>query len=466
MYLSVDKADPPREVVTGYRPSNLRSSAKLRFVLYAVTAITDLCALALGMFFVAGLSQGLHAADLWLPLAFTVPIYVICGLFAGAYSHEALVALHVSWSRAFKGFALTLLLGMLVVGAIEQSVPMPPRAAWAGMALALVLVLAGRSAINIVVHRVLARPIISRVYVVDGTDLRDAPPGYTLLDCGSTDLAPSCNDPVMLARIAAILSHTDQIVVSCPPERRERWSVVLKGLGRDGGILVPEFGNLGMQYSSLAPGYPVVLVSKGPLSLRNRVMKRALDLAITVPILITLAIPMAIVALLIRLDSPGPVIFRQKRIGQHNHMFEIFKFRSMRVESCDGEGARSTGRDDDRITTIGRFIRKTSIDEIPQLINVLLGDMSLVGPRPHAVQSRAQELLFWEIDNRYFLRHAIKPGITGLAQVQGYRGATERKEDLTHRLRADLAYSTQWSIWLDLAILLRTLRVLVHQNAY
>ena len=167
-----------------------------------------------------------------------------------------------------------------------------------------------------------------------------------------------------------------------------------------------------------------------------------------------------------QLDSTGPVLFRQQRIGRRNHLFHIYKFRSMRAESSDGDGTRSTTRDDDRITRVGSIIRKTSIDELPQLFNVLLGDMSLVGPRPHALGSRAQNMLFWEIDSRYFIRHAVKPGITGIAQVRGYRGATHKREDLTFRLQADLEYQSQWSVWLDLVLMLRTVRVLFHKNAY
>lgn len=138
----------------------------------------------------------------------------------------------------------------------------------------------------------------------------------------------------------------------------------------------------------------------------------------------------------------------------------------MREEHSDFGGNRSTARDDDRITTIGRFIRKTSIDELPQLFNVLKGDMSVVGPRPHAVHSMAQDKLFWEVDPRYWHRHACKPGITGLAQVRGHRGATEHEKDLRDRLAADLEYLSQWSIWLDLVILVRTFGVVMHRNAF
>ncbi|HZH06134.1 MAG TPA: sugar transferase [Lautropia sp.] len=166
------------------------------------------------------------------------------------------------------------------------------------------------------------------------------------------------------------------------------------------------------------------------------------------------------------MDSPGPVFFRQQRMGRGNRLFSILKFRSMRSDLCDANGTRSTGRDDDRVTRVGRLIRSTSIDELPQLLNVLKGDMSLVGPRPHALGSLAGTQLFWEVDQRYWHRHACKPGITGLAQVRGFRGATNESVDLANRLHADLEYLNGWSIWRDVSILVRTFRVLVHQNAF
>ena len=135
-------------------------------------------------------------------------------------------------------------------------------------------------------------------------------------------------------------------------------------------------------------------------------------------------------------------------------------------DELDQDGAQSTSRDDDRITRIGAFIRRTSIDELPQLINALKGDMSIVGPRPHALGSRANSKLFWEVDSRYWKRHSLKPGLTGLAQVRGHRGATEQKKDLTDRLQSDLECISSWSLRHDIAIVFQTLLVLRHENAY
>ena len=191
-----------------------------------------------------------------------------------------------------------------------------------------------------------------------------------------------------------------------------------------------------------------------------------LDLIVASIVVLFLAPLLTVVALAIKFDSPGPIVFRQIRVGQGNRQFRIYKFRSMFTESGDLRGDRSASLDDDRITRVGRFIRKTSIDELPQLFNVLRGEMSLVGPRPHALGSLAGNDLFWQASKQYWLRHALKPGITGLAQIRGFRGATQKIDDLEQRVRCDLEYLTNWSIGLDLMILVKTLRVVVHKNAY
>jgi lipopolysaccharide/colanic/teichoic acid biosynthesis glycosyltransferase len=175
---------------------------------------------------------------------------------------------------------------------------------------------------------------------------------------------------------------------------------------------------------------------------------------------------MTLVAIAIKLDSDGPIFFVQQRVGQGNKLFRVFKFRSMRTDRSDQAGSQSASRTDDRITRVGRFIRATSIDELPQLINILIGDMSFVGPRPHALGSLAGDSLFWEVDARYHHRHVCKPGLTGLAQVRGFRGATGRREDLIDRLHSDLEYVYDWTIWRDLQILFATVKVVVHRNAY
>jgi putative colanic acid biosynthesis UDP-glucose lipid carrier transferase len=172
---------------------------------------------------------------------------------------------------------------------------------------------------------------------------------------------------------------------------------------------------------------------------------------------------MLLTAILIKLESPGSVFFRQERTGWDGKNFKIWKFRSMKMNHELNGVIKQATRDDPRMTRIGRFIRRTSIDELPQLFNVLAGQMSLVGPRPHALQHNQ------EYSNQivaYLARHRIKPGITGLAQIRGYRGETKELEQMQNRVKYDLEYINNWSLWLDLTILVRTLFALKSENAY
>ncbi|HEY3394033.1 MAG TPA: sugar transferase, partial [Lacipirellulaceae bacterium] len=173
--------------------------------------------------------------------------------------------------------------------------------------------------------------------------------------------------------------------------------------------------------------------------------------------------PMLVIALVIKLTSAGAVFFRQRRYGLDGREILVWKFRTMTC--CDnGHDVRQATRDDERVTAAGRFLRRTSLDELPQLFNVVEGSMSLVGPRPHA---NAHNELYRSLIEGYMLRHKVKPGITGLAQVSGYRGETETLEKMEQRIACDHRYIREWSFWMDLKILARTLQVVLTQsNAY
>lgn len=197
-------------------------------------------------------------------------------------------------------------------------------------------------------------------------------------------------------------------------------------------------------------------VAKDPL-------KRAMDILVAGGALLFFAPLLALIAVLIKLESPGPVLFRQSRGGLNGQAFTIFKFRSMR---CQENGAKvvQAQRDDDRITTVGRIIRKTSIDELPQLLNVLKGDMSIVGPRPHAV---AHDEHYGALIPNYHLRFRTRPGLTGLAQIKGLRGGTSEVEAMAARVDADNAYIERWTLSGDIKILLMTVpHLLMAENAY
>ncbi len=210
-------------------------------------------------------------------------------------------------------------------------------------------------------------------------------------------------------------------------------------------------GNIGTTFT--------VELQRAPLSHAERSFKRAFDIVASLAILVLLSPLMLLTALMIKLDSPGPVLFRQKRNGFNNGVFSIYKFRSMRVQE-DGPKIRQATRDDPRVTRLGRWLRRTSIDELPQLFNVLSGDMSLVGPRPHALAHNTE---YQTVVSNYAFRHHMKPGITGWAQVNGLRGETQTVELMAKRVEFDLWYINHWSLWLDLRIILKTILMTARQ---
>ena len=197
----------------------------------------------------------------------------------------------------------------------------------------------------------------------------------------------------------------------------------------------------------------------------NNFFKRLFDVTAASLLLAAAAVPMLLCALLIRTSSPGPILFRQLRTGAHGHQFEVLKFRTM-THDPDRPFSQAS-RHDPRVTGIGHLLRRSSLDEMPQLINVIRGDMSLVGPRPHAPETKVEGMSFENALQLYQIRHRVKPGITGLAQIRGLRGATPVLKNLEQRLASDLEYIQSWSVWLDLSILVQTIpAVLMQTNAW
>lgn len=210
-------------------------------------------------------------------------------------------------------------------------------------------------------------------------------------------------------------------------------------------------------------GIPVLTLSETPLTGVHLLAKTLEDMILSMLILILISPVLLAVAIAVKLDSPGPVFFRQNRAGWNGKTFRIWKFRSMYVHQPETGKLKQAEKGDPRITRVGAFIRKTSLDELPQVFNVLMGDMSLVGPRPHALQH--DEEYSRRIDD-YFARHNIKPGITGLAQVRGLRGETADIDQMAQRIEADIEYINNWSVWLDLTILVRTTTAFTGKQAY
>jgi Undecaprenyl-phosphate glucose phosphotransferase len=212
---------------------------------------------------------------------------------------------------------------------------------------------------------------------------------------------------------------------------------------------------------------PLIDIFDKPIADWGTIGKWLFDKTVGLLALLLLAPLMALVAIAIKIDSKGPVLFRQKRYGFNSELIEVFKFRSMYTDMSDANATRLVTREDPRVTRVGRFIRKTSIDELPQLFNVMIGNLSLVGPRPHAVQAKADDRLYHDVVDGYFARHKVKPGITGWAQVCGWRGETDTAEKIQKRVEHDLYYIENWSVFFDLYILLRTpFSLLETRNAY
>ncbi len=407
-----------------------------------------------------------HGRSSWYTvLVVAAPIYFGTAFNSGAYTTSSLRTPGKGMSAALRSLLFTFGALFLISYFLRVEQRLSRLLLIATMVMSTTLLVLIRQIVAQYVKTWVKGAIFSELFVRDQTAI-DCPPGMVLVDAEQHGLAPDLRDPMMMDKFASLIRDVDRVVIACRPGDRRRWAMMLKGADVGGEVLANDFDAVGAFGIGDAGGHLTLVVSTGQLSLQQRIIKRSLDLALSVPALLAIAPVMIMVAVAIKLDSRGPVFFRQRRVGRANAFFEILKFRSMHVAQSDSDGAVSTQRDDARITRVGRFIRRTSVDELPQLLNVVFGSMSLVGPRPHALGSLAGEHLFWDVDERYWHRHALKPGITGLAQVRGFRGATHHRDDLTRRLQADLEYVANWSIWRDISILASTTKVVVHHNTY
>jgi Undecaprenyl-phosphate glucose phosphotransferase len=265
--------------------------------------------------------------------------------------------------------------------------------------------------------------------------------------------------------------RVDLIIVALPWSGERRIQAILRKLRAlpvdirlAPDIIGFEINHAGFSHTG---GVPLLTVCKRPLADWHSVIKIIEDRVLASALLVFLAPLFLLVALLIKLDSPGPVLFRQKRYGFNNHPIGVYKFRTMYHHLRDERAERLATKDDPRITRLGGFLRKTSIDELPQLINVLKGEMSIIGPRPHAMSAKAADRLYEEVVAEYAARHRVKPGITGWAQVKGWRGETDTYEKIQKRVEHDLYYIENWSFAFDMKILILTFFALLKaDNAY
>jgi Undecaprenyl-phosphate glucose phosphotransferase len=434
--------------------------------------------------FAVRIGEEFHRAG--LVVAVLAPFMLYDKRFGPAASHGRMVELVRSHALRFSVFAgVVLLLGGLIHA--RDAVPYAWLAVW--LSASLLLTSLGRVVVAQYLRHLQRRGRLSELIAVVGDGpvadrlvqaLRQARPASIEL-LGVFDDA-AAEPPEGTLESAASLTHLielgkhrriDWILLALPPTAEQRiLSVVqrLKALSVPIG-LCPQHVGLSVPCHAIdyvADSLPVSLLADHPIKRWNLVAKRSEDFLIGVVVTALLAPVLACIALAIKLDSPGPVIFRQRRHAFNNREFDIYKFRTMSWNpDAATERLVQTARGDQRVTRVGRLLRSTSLDELPQLFNVLKGDMSLVGPRPHALSMRTENRLGSEITQAYAHRHRVKPGITGWSQINGSRGATDTVAQLRRRVKLDLFYIRHWSLLLDLRILLLTSReVFRTTNAY
>ena len=447
-------------------PAFTHNRRDLRIAFYFGLLAADLLcifgAFGLGSLVKHGDLQG-HA---WLRLSLaSTPLFILSAMHNGAYSLEALRSATVGVRRAIGALISSFAILFVVSYFLKAGQDISRLGVGVGLVTAIPAVLVVRNYLATWIRRRFGDDLISTVLITDESFVATKS-GAVVIDALKAGLKPEPRNVIMVQRLVQLLSGADRVIVACRREACAGWAAMLKSANVCGEILADEVQSVGAVGVGRFEERTTLVVSPGPLSVQQRIVKRAFDLAVAVPTLIFVAPVLLAIALAIKLDSRGPILFRQERVGFGNRLFHIYKFRSMEMSASDALGTHSTSRNDARTTRVGRFIRSTSLDELPQLFNVITGSMSLIGPRPHAIGSHAGPLLFWDVDDRYGHRHLLKPGITGLAQIRGFRGTTHEVDDLAKRLQSDLEYMAGWSVWRDVMILLKTFGVLAHPNAY
>lgn len=413
---------------------------------------------------VVELVDGYQMAALRNPLSYTSRIILAC---CGSFALLSLLGFMMKISEAFSriwfvgwlaaGLGLIILLRFILARLFRR---------WARngtMERRALIVGGGKTAESLI--RSLERQPFNDIRICGIFDDRDdsrSPPivaGYPKL--GTVD------ELIEFARIARI----DMLIVSLPLTAELRLLSMLKQLW-----VLPVDIRLSAHSNQLhfrprsysfIGAVPMLDIFDKPINDWDSVAKRAFDIVFSVlGIIVTSPIMMA-TAIAIKLESKGPILFRQRRHGFNNEFIEVLKFRSMYTEQCDPSARNAVTKDDPRVTRVGKFIRKTSIDELPQFFNALRGDLSLVGPRPHAITAQSHNRLYNEVVDGYFARHRVKPGVTGWAQINGWRGEIDSDVKIKTRTEFDLYYIENWSLLLDLKILLLTpIKLMNTENAY
>jgi len=462
----------------------IRSLCSIRDIVHRVV---DAALILASLVLVAKATAGLLTDHHWMAGGVIVIFYSLTAEAVGTYRNWRGVSGEREIVSVFSAWVLAWLLALAFGFAVGYSNPFTASALWLWFFTVPVLIISSRLLTHRVMQSLRARGMNTRNYAIVGVNKLgfqlaeniEASPELGLKFLGFYDDRPSERLPDIPEKMGHSLGNFDELVehararrvdmiyVTLPMRAESRIRDILERLSDTTAsvYIVPDFFVFELLHSrwTNVNGLPVVSIFENPFYGIDGLVKRALDFVVANLLLLLLALPMAIIALGIKLTSRGPVFFRQRRYGLDGREILVWKFRSMKV--CeDGDHVPQATKNDPRVTRLGAILRKTSLDELPQLFNVIQGNMSLIGPRPHP--SSHNELYRKQIGG-YMLRHKVKPGITGLAQVNGWRGETDTIEKMEGRIACDHQYIREWSLWMDIKILFKTVFVVLSRdNAY
>ncbi len=452
--------------------------------------------------FVIVILSGIVAIGLLVPVAATYDVvysrivFVAAVAFAvlaetvGSYDVEAQFSLRKAWQRVATAWVTTALFLLTLGFLLKTSDAVSREWALGWFVSGGALLMSTRLAMTIWVRRLKRRGIFNQRVAIFGAGPQGARLADYILNTDKLTITivgffddrqdgrvpTSAHGLPVLGNLSALVEairqgRIDQVIVALPWSAEVRLQQIVNRLA-----LTPVRIRLAPDLASfvfarrpvvLLGELPVMTLFERPISGIDAWAKIAEDRILSSLALLVFAVPMLLIALAIRLDSPGPVFFRQAREGFNNRPFRVYKFRTMYHNRAQHTEITQASRRDPRVTRVGAILRRTSLDELPQLLNVFQGDMSLVGPRPHAASTRAGGRLFSDVLSSYAARHKVKPGITGWAQVCGWRGETDTEDKLIKRFEHDLYYIENWSIWFDFYVLARTvIALVVPKNAF
>lgn len=455
--------------------------------LAAFSQLADAIVLA-GSLRVIAWAFGIEWNENWLLAAlWAVGMFLLFGHLLDLYHTHRGIAAHKEFARLWLTW-IVVVLGLLFLGYSSKTSELYSRRvllSW--FIITPLLLIIWRGWLQIVLASLRQRGLNTRQVAIVGARELGAYLARTIIDAPWMGLRPVgfyddrkpagerplVHEPVeVIGNLEMLLRHAregriDIVYITLPMSAEKRVQQLLARLSDTTAsvYIIPDFFMFDLLHASWGTigDLPAVSISETPFYGVDGLIKRIEDIVLASILLVVVAIPLVLIAIGVKLSSPGPVIFKQHRYGLRGNKIEVWKFRSMTVCENGGDVVQAR-KQDPRVTRFGAFLRRTSLDELPQLFNVLQGHMSLVGPRPHAVNHNEQ---YRRLIDRYMLRHKVKPGITGLAQVNGWRGETDSLDKMQKRVEHDLAYIHNWSLWLDLKIIFLTaFRAFNDKNAY